>query len=121
MALVKNPAWTAITSSRLFPLCRLPSFVSADPRSCRPTAALDSKELTGNRNTYVYEAHSPSLRDKQRFRITTFALSPLRFWMRLVIFGAEMLEADVGVFLGGCQAGMAQEFLDGPEIRPPFE
>ena len=48
-------------------------------------------------------------------------LPPLRFWMGFVVFGAEMLEADVGVFLGGCQAGMAQEFLDGPEISPAFE
>src|SRR5262245_3802615 len=41
--------------------------------------------------------------------------------MRLLVFRAKMLHRDVRVFLRGCEAGMAQKFLDSTEIRSPLE
>ena len=38
--------------------------------------------------------------------------------MRLVVDALQMLEADVGVALGGGEARMPQKLLDAPNVRP---
>ena len=46
---------------------------------------------------------------------------PFRLGMRFVVFGAEVFQANVGVFLGRCQTRMAKEFLDRTEIGAALE
>ena len=41
----------------------------------------------------------------------------MKFFMRL----AEAFDADVGVDLGGADVGMAEHFLDGPEVSAMIE
>ena len=38
--------------------------------------------------------------------------------MRFIVGFQESVDTYMGVFLGGCKAFMAQQFLDGPEIGP---
>jgi hypothetical protein len=41
--------------------------------------------------------------------------------MGLIVFSLKMFERYVGVLLRGGEAGMSQQFLDGPEIGAPLE
>lgn len=41
--------------------------------------------------------------------------------MGLVVASTEAFRAHVGIDLGGCQAGMPQEFLHDPQVCPAFK
>jgi hypothetical protein len=48
------------------------------------------------------------------------AAPSLRPWMRLVVYGHHVLDGELGVALRGGQALVAQEFLDGAQVRSFF-
>jgi len=43
---------------------------------------------------------------------------PSGAWMRLVIDCLQLCRRDMRVSLGGAQRGVAEQFLDGPEVSP---
>src|SRR5262245_23491213 len=41
---------------------------------------------------------------------------PLGLWMRCVVHAHQVYERDLRIFLGGREAGVAQQFLNGAEV-----
>src|SRR5215831_300922 len=79
--------------------------VSTIPIAIQPSSAIASG------------AASASMGRNSRFTSATEKDMPLRFRMGLVVNGHQVGERNLRVFLRGGEPRVAQQFLDGPQIR----